>query len=114
MAKNTIAYYPKQGQLISTTISSGTPTTIFTPGTEGAKVSKIYVSTVSSNPSSVTIYINNGVSDEEIIVFTTPVAGSNLLGSVAISEGFNIESGSILKASSVLGTVQVVVYAENY
>jgi hypothetical protein len=116
MAKNTIAYYPKEGKLISTTITGTTPVTIFTPGTEGAKVSKIYISKVTSTPTAVTVYVNNGVSDEEIIYLsTTPVDGTDLLALVPLDGGFNLESGSILKASTtVADTIQVVVYAENY
>ena len=116
MAKNTLAYFPKQGQLISTTVTS-TITTIFTPGVDGAKISKIYISSIlGTTPTSATVFINNGVSDKEIIYLSTaPVAGTDLLGLVPISGGFNIESGSVLKASTSAGdSIQVVVYAENY
>jgi hypothetical protein len=126
MAKNTIAYYTKSGK-ISTAAAGvgGLRNTLFTAGPEGSKILAISVINFTlSLGGTLTIYVNDGISDNAIVTLTSAELISSgdiftylpLPKTGAGSKYININAGCLISAA-VTGSpasALIFVYGEDY
>lgn len=118
MAKNTTAYYTKDGKIQTTTISSST-STIFTAGAEGSKILSIYL-TGTITAASIKLSAFDGTNTYDLVSKSVPVTGDDILALTKFpvnangDKYFNIPNGWTLKLQVSGGDATVVVYGEDY
>jgi len=126
MAKNTIAYYTKEGRTKTTTITtsavSDVTETVFTAGSDGSKVLLMQVLKNAVHP--ITLYINDGTTDHKILTSTVHAAGTDILDITKYPKApngmryINLGPNWTIKATAASGfgvnTVEITTYGEDY
>jgi hypothetical protein len=109
MAKNTIQYYTQAGRTISFNGASGT----YPAGANGTKILAVKVLSV-SGATDLFVLINGN----EIFQANPPVVGNDVLSNMPQKAGgskyANMETGQSLTFSAIGGTVNLMVYGEDY
>jgi len=119
MAKNTIAYYTKEGNFLTTSVTTGTPQVIFTPGVDGSKV--LMVTALAASASNLELSLYDGVNSYVLYTAVAPTLNLDVLDATKLPKApnglryINVPTGWTLRAKMSGGAAtDVAVYGENY
>ncbi len=119
MAKNTIAYYTKDGNFLTTNVTTGSAQDIFIPGVNGSKV--LMITSLGASANNLQLSLNDGTTSYDLYNVVAPTLNLDILDATKLPKGpnglryINIPAGWTLQAQMSSGTsVPVAVYGEDY